>query len=88
MGAGENEATSWLVTDGAQGVPVTLVLKHPSAKTLTVDPGGHPATMSFDNLSVELLEQIISGLHYFDICNMKLVGDLADNVSKNLNIRV
>jgi hypothetical protein len=34
--------------------------------------------MSLQGLSVELLEQILSKLHYFDICNVKLVGDPFD----------
>lgn len=33
--------------------------------------------MSFHNLSVELLEKILSKLHYFDICNVKLVSGTA-----------
>ena len=38
--------------------------------------------MSFRALSVELLEQILAKLHYFDICNVKLVGGPPDYTAR------
>ena len=75
-----------IVTDGA-GAPIALVLKQPGAEALTTTPSGHPTTMSFYSLSVELLEQILSQLHYFDICNVKLIRDPANDYLKILMSR-
>ena len=46
-----------------------------------------PST-SFHGLSVELLEQIFSELHYFGTCNLKLVGHSVDCVLKPLTANV
>ena len=55
----------------------SLALNRSNPQTFDADPSGDPTAMSFHNLSVELLEKILSKLHYFDICNVKLVSGTA-----------